>query len=128
VHAGEQNMCELGRKGGLVSPQTRLRKAADDDLREQAREVLAAALRGENVDREQLAAARSLFSYRVDAPPAGANEAMRSTTTAGIVTLGDVIQVALNCGMLAGRADGGVEVSGRVLRRAQAPAPPVGKN
>ena len=40
-----------------------------DELREQAPEVLAKSLRGEKVDREQLAAAKALFSYRADAPP-----------------------------------------------------------
>ena len=61
THAGVQNMRELGRKGGLVSPQTKLRKAADDDLREQAREVLARALRGEEVPKAALDSARSLY-------------------------------------------------------------------
>jgi hypothetical protein len=71
VHDRErpQDMRELGRRGGLVSPQTKLRKAVDDDLREQARDVLSRALAGENVDMQQLDAARSLFSYRADQPP-----------------------------------------------------------
>jgi plasmid stability protein len=38
-------------------------------LREQARDVLSRALAGENVDMQQLDAARSLFSYRADQPP-----------------------------------------------------------
>jgi len=62
-------MRELGWKGGLVSPQTKLRKAADDDLREQAREVLARALRGEEVPKAALDSARSLYSFRAESPP-----------------------------------------------------------
>jgi hypothetical protein len=64
-----QDMRELGRRGGRVSPQTRLRKAADDELREQAREVLSKSLRGEKVDPQALAAAKSLFSYRASEAP-----------------------------------------------------------
>jgi hypothetical protein len=62
-------MAELGRLGGSVRPTTKLRKNADDDLREQARETLSRALRGEDVPKQALDAARSLFSYRADAPP-----------------------------------------------------------
>jgi hypothetical protein len=70
MHAGIVDPKEIGRKGGSRSPLTRLRRQADDDLRELARETLAKALRGETVDKQQLDAARSLFSYRADAPPA----------------------------------------------------------
>jgi hypothetical protein len=69
THAGVQNIRELGRRGGRQSPQTKLRKSADDDLREQARETLSRALRGEDVPKQALDAARSLFSYRADSPP-----------------------------------------------------------
>lgn len=63
-------MQAIGRRGGSRSPLTRLRQAADDDLREQARDVLARALRGEDVPKSALDSARSLFSYRADSPPA----------------------------------------------------------
>jgi hypothetical protein len=63
-------MRELGPKGGLVRPTTKLRKQVDDDLREQARAVISPALAGETVDKQQLDAARSLFRYRADQPPA----------------------------------------------------------
>jgi hypothetical protein len=69
VHAGLVDMKAIGRKGGKVSPQTKLRKAADDDLREQARSVLSRALAGEQVDKQALDAARSLFSYRAEQAP-----------------------------------------------------------
>jgi hypothetical protein len=69
VHAGIVDPSEIGRRGGLKRPNTRLRKAADDSLREKARRVLERALAGEEVDREQLAAVKSLFSYRADSPP-----------------------------------------------------------
>lgn len=49
-------MKEFGKLGGSKRPQTQLRKAAavDDGLREQAREVLAKALRGEDVPKAAL--------------------------------------------------------------------------
>src|SRR4051812_10515272 len=64
-----QDMRELGRKGGQVRPLTKLRQSADDELRELARQTLAKSLRGEKVDPQQLAAAKSLFSYGAEAPP-----------------------------------------------------------
>lgn len=71
VHDPErpQDMRELGRRGGSVRPQTALRQAADDDLREQTRDVLSRTMRGEKVDAQQLRAAQSLFSFRADQPP-----------------------------------------------------------
>jgi hypothetical protein len=83
---------EIGRRGGLVKQTTRLRKAADDELWEQAREVLSRALKA-RTSTEQLAAARALFSYRADAPPRGAGDAAdrRKEQTAGQVTLTDVL-------------------------------------
>jgi len=70
VYAGKLDMRELGRKGGSRSPLTKLRKAADDDLREQARDVLARALAGEDVPKAALDSARSLYAFRPEAPPA----------------------------------------------------------
>lgn len=67
--------------------------------REQAREVLARALRGEQVDREQLAAARSLFSYRSDVPPA-AERSQQSQGPAKLVTLGDLLRLAVECNVV----------------------------
>ncbi len=69
VHAGAQNMAELGRRGGSVRPTTKLRQAADEDLREQARETLSRALAGEEVPKAALDAARSLFAYRPTEAP-----------------------------------------------------------
>jgi hypothetical protein len=100
VHAGKQSMAELGRKGGR-SKETALRKEVrvDDELREQAREVLAKALRGENVDREQLAAARSLFSYRPDAPQAPQREQQGSSGRM-VFGLEDLVATACELKML----------------------------
>jgi hypothetical protein len=64
-----QDMRELGRRGGSCSPLTKLRKAADDDLREQARETLSRALAGEEVPKPALDEARSLFAYRPTEAP-----------------------------------------------------------
>jgi hypothetical protein len=70
VHAGAQNMVELGRRGGQVSPQARLREAVDDEIRGQARDVIKRGLAGDSsVTKMQLDAARSLFSYRAGSPP-----------------------------------------------------------
>jgi hypothetical protein len=105
VHAGVQSMVELGRKGGQVSPQTRLRKAADDDLRELARDTLAKALRGEDVDKQQLDAARSLFSYRADSPPAAErqdfpNSQPQLADGRPVTSLADVIRFGLEINAL----------------------------
>jgi len=69
-------MRAIGRKGGSRSPMTKLRREAgqDDGLREQAREVLSKALAGEQVDKAQLDAARSLFAFRATASAAPANQ------------------------------------------------------
>lgn len=78
THNGTQDMSELGRRGGLVKPTTRLRAAADDSLREQARETLSRALANEEVSKTALDAARSLFSYRADPAPADRHAESRS--------------------------------------------------
>ena len=69
MHGGLTDPRELGRKGGKRSPLTKLRKAADDGLRDLARETLEKALRGEAVEKAQLDAARSLFAFRPAVPP-----------------------------------------------------------
>jgi hypothetical protein len=93
-------MKAIGSKGGR-SKETRLRKEVrvDDELREQAREVLAKALRGENVDREQLAAARSLFSYRPDAPQAPQREPQGSKARK-VFGIEDLLRVACEVKLL----------------------------
>jgi hypothetical protein len=68
VHAGEQNMAELGRKGGSRSPLTKLRQAADDELREKAKAALVDALEGDD-EKRRFEAAKSLYSFRAAAPP-----------------------------------------------------------
>jgi plasmid stability protein len=99
VHGGRVDPAAIGRKGGKVRPLTRLRERADDDLREQAREVLSQALRGENVEKPQLDAARSLFSYRAGSPPArqadGEYARERMPDGSRPVSLGDVLEFAM---------------------------------
>jgi hypothetical protein len=94
-------MAELGRKGGL-SQETALRKEvrADDELRESARQVLADALAGKkNIPKSALDAARSLFSYRSDAPPSpashGSDHPHAVTSKGRPVTLEDMIMFAI---------------------------------
>jgi hypothetical protein len=93
AHAGKVDMGAIGRKGGLRSPLTKLRREADDGLRSQAREVLSQALRGEQVDKHVLDAARSLFSYRSDVPPS-AQERRGRDQPSKVVGLRDIVEVA----------------------------------
>ena len=71
VHSGRIDPVEIGRKGGSVRPETELRKAVreDEQLRESAADLLRRALRGEDVPRTALEAAKSLFSFRAASPP-----------------------------------------------------------
>src|SRR5262245_8803152 len=75
-----QDMRELGRRGGQVRPNTKLRQAADDDLREKARAVLLEQLDGDD-ERRRFEAAKSLFSYRAAPPPA---EHEQGAATSGV--------------------------------------------
>jgi hypothetical protein len=107
AHSGRQDMAELGRRGGQ-SKETALRKEvrADDELRESARQVLADALAGKkNIPKSALDAARSLFSYRSDAPPTQPAEREhpgRSGFSSGHeTTLAGVIQFAVDHGLAA---------------------------
>jgi hypothetical protein len=93
VHAGKQSMSELGRRGGRVKPTTKLRANVDDELREQAREVVAKALRGEEVPKAALDSARSLFSYRADQPPAGQQE-REQPAGRGVFGMADLVEAA----------------------------------
>ena len=121
VHAGEQSMRELGRKGGLVKPRTKLRANVDDQLREQARDVLARALAGEKVEKTALDSARSLFSYRADAPPAGQAPAPDQEGRM-VFGIGDLVAAAVELGVLEGKdmKIGGVPV----VAEMSAPLPP----
>ena len=100
AHSGKVDMKAIGRKGGSRSPLTKLRRNADDDLRKQAREVLSKALRGENVDKAQLDAARSLFSYRADSPPTreadGDHAGERMPDGSRPISLGDLLAWAMS--------------------------------
>jgi hypothetical protein len=104
AHAGLVDMKAIGRRGGLVSPLTKIRQAADDELREAARETLSRALRGEDVPKQALDAARSLFSYRADSPPAaepsGGEYAGPLVDGHRPTSLGDVVRFAVEAGAL----------------------------
>jgi hypothetical protein len=94
-----QDMRELGRRGGQARPNTKLRQAADDDLREKARAVLLEQLGGDD-ERRKFEAAKSLFSYRAAVPPA---ELERGAASSGVslsggrkvVGLADLLELAL---------------------------------
>lgn len=118
THSGAQDMRELGRRGGLARPKTELRKAAalDDGLREQARDVLSRALAGEDVPKAALDSARSLFSYRADAPPT--SEQARERQGAGKpVVLADLVAVAVECGMVEAEGGAAIIVEGKRIER-----------
>jgi hypothetical protein len=104
VHDPEtaQDMRELGRRGGSVRPNTKLRQAADDTLREQARDVLSRALSGDQVDKAQLDAARSLFSYRAAEAPARDREQSEGVLVEGkrVTSLADVLVFAQKIGQV----------------------------
>jgi hypothetical protein len=122
VHSGRVNPAEIGRKGGSRSPQTKLRKAADDQLRELARKTLEKSLRGEEVAPQALAAAKSLFSYRADAPPAG-EQARGQQGPAKVVGLIDVSLIACECRLYsADGVDPAAEASFLEALRARKPA------
>jgi hypothetical protein len=71
MHSGLSDPKEMGRAGGLKTPETELRKAVkhDDALREKARKALEAALDGDD-EKRRFEAAKSLYSFRAAAPPA----------------------------------------------------------
>jgi general stress protein YciG len=82
AHSGKANMAEIGRKGGLHSPLTKLRKALsgeeDEHVREQAKDVIKRGMAGDpSVTKLQLDAARSVFSYRAEVPAQERPEAQR---------------------------------------------------
>jgi hypothetical protein len=107
-------MRELGRKGGLVSPQTRLRQTVDDQLREKARSVLERALAGEEVPKAALDSARSLFAYRPTEAPRQAAAAQEAAGATKIVGLGDVLRVAVEAGLITGE---NIRLGGQPVQR-----------
>jgi len=98
-----QDMRELGRRGRNVRPQTRLRKAADDDLREKARQALAEALDGDD-EKRRFEAARALFSFRAGSPPEERKDFAGSQVATAdgrpVTGLSDVIRFGLEIGAL----------------------------
>jgi hypothetical protein len=118
-----QDMQALGRRGGSMRPNTKLRAAAADNLRELARQTLERALRGEDVDPQQLRAAQSLFSYRSAAPPE--HDPTRGEYTGELmpdgsrpVSLGDVLAFAMSAN------ESTRAVAEAAIAQAQAAAPP----
>jgi hypothetical protein len=111
-------MAEVGRLGGLRAPMTKLRKAtrADDELRDRARQVLADAMDGKTVDRGQLAAAKSLFSYRSDVPTARERDHPRRGGPK-IITLADLVDEAVQHGLVVAERGGAILVDGRRVER-----------
>jgi hypothetical protein len=96
MHGGLTDPRELGRRGGQVRPNTKLREAADDDLREKARAVLLEQLEGED-ERRRFEAAKSLFSYRAAQPPTerdlGGNDGGISAASGRkVVDLADILE------------------------------------
>jgi hypothetical protein len=102
MHGGLTDPRELGRKGGKRSPLTKLRKAADDGLRDLARETLEKALRGEAVEKAQLDAARSLFAFRPQVPPHEGTARDSEGKPGKGIYLGDLIRCAIETSILTG--------------------------
>ena len=73
IHAGRVDPCAIGRSGGLARTRSQLGispELADDQLRAQARRRLEALVNSDD-ERTALAAARALYSYGPQRPPAG---------------------------------------------------------
>jgi hypothetical protein len=120
VHAGVQDMKALGRRGGRVRPNTKLRKAADDELREKARVVLERALAGDpDVDKDQVAAAKSLFSYRASEAP---RQSAHTEQNEGRMQVGlaDLFEVAAESHMFSQLGALDVDVEKQMLERLRA--------
>jgi hypothetical protein len=105
VHDPEtgQDMRELGKRGGSTPKMTALRRAAaehDDLLRDLAASTLERALKGENVDPQQLRAAQSLYSFKAASPPTERQQDAGSLTADGHRPCGlsDVMVFALQIG------------------------------
>jgi hypothetical protein len=96
-------MAELGRKGGSRSPLTKLRRevAADEALRQKAKAALEDALDGED-ERRRFEAAKSLYSFRSAAPPAGEHHGQQAAGGGKHVGILDVLGVAAEAKMLSG--------------------------
>jgi hypothetical protein len=94
-------MAEIGRRGGRRSPLTRLRRAVRDDeeLRAKAEAALEAALDGDD-EKRRFEAAKSLYSFRAAAPPAGEQARDQQDEARMHVGLFDVIGVACESKML----------------------------
>jgi hypothetical protein len=80
IHSGRVDPAEIGRKGGSRSPLTKLRRevAADEAFRVKAKAALEDALDGDD-EKRRFEAAKSLYSFRAAAPPAGEQGADSST-------------------------------------------------
>jgi hypothetical protein len=90
-------MRALGRKGGSRSPLTKLRKAADDELRDKAKAALVDALDGDD-EKRRFEAAKSLYSFRAVQPPAGGQAQQQSRGKP--VGLAALLEVAAQCKIL----------------------------
>lgn len=108
VHAGEQDMRELGRKGGSRSPLTKLRNAADDDLREKAKAALIDALEGDD-EKRRFEAAKSLYSFRAAVPPTAPamheDNGLSLRNGRRVVGLADLLELCLEPGGIRGVFD-----------------------
>jgi len=89
-------MRELGRRGGLAKPNTKLRQAVafEEDLREQAREILAKALRGEPVEKAALDSARSLYAFRPTEAPRGREGPELQHPGRGVFSIQQLVEAA----------------------------------
>src|SRR5919201_4531921 len=105
VHDPEtgQNRQELGRRGGLRSPMTKLRRAVreDDELREQAGDVIRRSMAGDpSVTKPMLDSARALFSYRSSEPPRRGEREPNRHPGRGCYSIIDLLKTADELGIL----------------------------
>jgi hypothetical protein len=95
MHAGITDPKAMGRAGGVEPKNTALRKAARADgiLREKAKAVLGAALDGKD-ERRAFEAAKSLYSFRPEVPPADRREQQREHQVRGVFGIADLARLA----------------------------------
>jgi hypothetical protein len=122
VHSGKVNPAEIGRRGGSRSPLTKLRRAADDELRDKAKAALVDALDGDD-EKRRFDAAKTLYSFRAAAPPAG-EQARGQQSEGKPINLTDLFAPAAESKFFSQLGALDVDTEWRMLERLREQKPP----
>ena len=102
MHSGLTDPVAMGRRGGLQTPETVIRRELRDDekIRDSAKDVLRRGLAGdESITKTMLDAARSVVSWRAMAPPDEPRDDDRNSVTTlhgrPVTGLCDVLELAV---------------------------------